>query len=50
MKGTVFSSSPNGYTDRELGFKWVTRVLYGQSKGILRTGRALVLSETVVAK
>jgi hypothetical protein len=28
MDGTVFATSPNGYTDHELSFEWVSKVFH----------------------
>jgi hypothetical protein len=45
MEGTVFTTSPNGYTDHEPGFEWVSKVFHPATAGPSRGRTRLLLMD-----
>ncbi len=45
MEGTAFATSPNGYTDHELGFEWVCKVFHPATVGSSRGRTRLLLMD-----
>ena len=45
MDGSVFATSPNGYTDHELGFEWVSKVFHPSTVATCRGHTRLLLMD-----
>jgi DDE superfamily endonuclease/Tc5 transposase DNA-binding domain len=45
MNGSVFATSPNGYTDHELGFEWVSKVFHPATASSSRGHTRLLLMD-----